>query len=963
MGKYYLPTLILLLVMTLVPTVSRGQANELFVKWKDGSVTRHSKTSDDLKRRFRIQSTGPAFKTLDKIRGKSLPGSKLHRLTEHFEHLERWVVSDDISAHMIASKLSQHPDIEYAEPVPVNKLLYTPNDPEYDAGNQFYLSVIKAAAAWDTDTGDPNVLIAIIDSGIDIDHPDLQGNLWTNPNESLNQADDDNNGYTDDINGWDFFNDDNDVRPSSGNTHGTHVAGIAAATTDNGVGVASISFNASYLPLKIGSDDGSSLAFGYEAILYAAAMGADVINCSWGSTQYSQTAADIIKQVTEDGSLVVAAGGNDNNQSIYYPAGYTEAIAVANTQNDGTKSLSSNYGPFIDVNAPGTNIYSTFPNNTYGTSSGTSMASPVVAGLAALIKSTFPDIDNDQIRAQLLGTATRISLGNDTDKYLIGRGQVRADVALGNLVQHPELIAHTVSDEPGNNNGVLEAGETIQISGTIKNFGIETTGARLVVESLNTDKLEIISNGTQDLPTLSHSETFAFTPVQMRITNSATIDEKVIVKFNYELSDGTTFDAIEVTLLPSYATLTANSIEVSTDGYGHIGYSDYPDNSVGTGFIIRSTSTQVQQVFNTPLLYEGGLFFGDGGSNSPSNNEFRISDHLRGSSGSQSNIDFEISQPVHLKQQNGDQVAELVYTDVNAGSEAYNIQVSQESYAYGDTGHDQYLISIYNFQNDSSTPLNDFNAGLFFDFDLPGGNLSGDDYGVYDDVNDIVIMQPESGDNVGLYIGLTAIGGIHTPWVINNAIEDNNAGFYFGLYDGFTDEEKWTALSTGLTSAGSQNREVSSSDVSISASAQPIALSPGESEKVGFIIAYGTTKDQLLTQITNARQRAEDRQLTTIERIQEPGSEHPTKVSISSVYPNPFNPTTTIEYTLDQSRQVQLAVYDQLGRQVQLLHDGRQSRGTYKATFNGNQLASGIYYILLKADGAVLDRKAVTLLK
>jgi hypothetical protein len=304
----------------------------------------------------------------------------------------------------------------------------------------------------------------------------------------------------------------------------------------------------------------------------------------------------------------------------------------------------------------------------------------------------------------------------------------------------------------------------------------------------------------------------------------------------------------------------------------------------------------------------------------------------------------------------------MIYSDAGAGTAAYNVQVEQQTYVYGDQGNDQYLIQIYNFLNDSDEALTNFIAGVFLDFDLPSDDSS-NDYGMYDETNDVVYMQPDNSSDPGLYIGLTALGGIQTPWVIDNTIEDNNSGFYFGLYDGFTDEEKWDALSVGVTSRGSDNREVSSSDVSISASAGSIRLDPDEQEKVGFVIAYGVTKSDMLNQIDNARQRAEDRQLTAIEQIDTPSGSLPKQSRIAKVYPNPFNPVTSIRYQLDQAAQVELNIYNRLGQRIQTLQNGRQSAGFYRASFNGSTLASGVYYVILKANGLVVDRKAVTLVK
>ena len=223
---------------------------------------------------------------------------------------------------------------------------------------------IDALEVWDVTTGSSDVVVAVIDSGVDINHPDLQNNIWVNTGEIAdNLIDDDGNGYVDDVNGWDFLIDDKDPRDSHG--HGTHVAGTIAAVSDNNRGVTGVSWSAKIMALRFLDAWGlGSTANAIEAIEYANSMGADIINNSWGGGGYNQALKDAIDASS---ALVVCAAGNNgrNNDSIpHYPSSYTSTniIAVAATNQNDQLAGFSNYGNVsVDVGAPGVNIYSTAP--------------------------------------------------------------------------------------------------------------------------------------------------------------------------------------------------------------------------------------------------------------------------------------------------------------------------------------------------------------------------------------------------------------------------------------------------------------------------------------------------------------------------------------------------------------------------------------------------------------------------
>lgn len=330
--------------------------------------------------------------------------------------------------------------VEYAEKVPLDKLFLTPNDPSYSS--QWGLAKINAPGAWDFFSAGSTIVIAIVDDAVQRSHPDLQPNLWVNPGEiPNNNVDDDGNGYIDDINGYDVgSNDNNPDPPSSSYGHGTHVAGIASARSNNGVGVASIGFSCKLMCVKA-TNTASSISNGYGGIVYAAASGAKVINCSWGGPGASTTGQNVINYAWNKGCIIVAAAGNDNVSTPFYPAAYNNVIAVASTSSSDAKSSFSNYGTWIDIAAPGSNIFSTTVNSSYGNMSGTSMASPMVAGLVGLMWSLNPGLPRASIINCLTSTATNINAQNPNFTGQLGAGRINAQAAM-------QCVAATLNNPP-----------------------------------------------------------------------------------------------------------------------------------------------------------------------------------------------------------------------------------------------------------------------------------------------------------------------------------------------------------------------------------------------------------------------------------------------------------------------------------------------------------------------------------
>ncbi|WP_221275442.1 S8 family serine peptidase [Microcystis aeruginosa] len=341
-----------------------------------------------------------------------------------------WKLSGSLSVEKILAQYRSNPIFEYIEADyiltkgTITPKATFPNDPSF---NQLWGlhntgqsggtpdADIDAPEAWDIQTGNPNLVIGVLDTGVDYNHPDLAGNIWTNPGEIAGDGiDNDGNGYIDDIRGWDFAYNDNN--PSDVQGHGTHVSGTIAGKGNNGVGVTGVAWNAKIMPLKFLDDTGSgTLSNAILAINYATAKGVKLTNNSWGGGPYTQALYDAINAAGQAGALFIAAAGNNSaNADInpMYPAAYNLAniVSVASTTRTDALSSFSNYGlTSVDLGAPGSDIYSLAPGGGYATLSGTSMASPHVTGAAALLWSQNPTWTAQQVKNTLMNTGDSIA--------------------------------------------------------------------------------------------------------------------------------------------------------------------------------------------------------------------------------------------------------------------------------------------------------------------------------------------------------------------------------------------------------------------------------------------------------------------------------------------------------------------------------------------------------------------------
>ncbi|MDH5218273.1 MAG: S8 family serine peptidase, partial [Gammaproteobacteria bacterium] len=318
--------------------------------------------------------------------------------------------------------LARDPNVAFAEPNYIVTTDALPNDPRFN--QQYGLNNtgqsggvvdadIDAPEAWDIQTGN-DVIVAVIDTGVDYNHPDLVNNMWQNPGEIPgNRIDDDGNGFVDDVRGWDFATNTND--PMDPNRHGTHVAGVIAAQGNNGTGVTGINWSARIMPLKFMDNQGvGTTAAAIRAIEYAVANGAKVSNNSWGGGNFSQALFDAIQAANRAGHMFIAASGNDgvsNDRTPHYPSSFDlpNIISVGASDESDLITTFSNFGATsVDLLAPGASIFSTVINNGYASLSGTSMATPFVSGVASLLFAHNRDLTVSGVRNAILNNVDRL---------------------------------------------------------------------------------------------------------------------------------------------------------------------------------------------------------------------------------------------------------------------------------------------------------------------------------------------------------------------------------------------------------------------------------------------------------------------------------------------------------------------------------------------------------------------------
>lgn len=490
-------------------------------------------------------------------------------------------VSNTTTINSTLSALANDPNVAYAEPNYIYTIDAVPNDPDF--GQQWGLNNgantdINAPEAWDTGTGNNSVIVAVIDSGVDYNHPDLRNQIWNNSGEIAgNNRDDDGNGFVDDIRGWDFESNDND--PMDENNHGTHVAGIIGAQGNDNRGIAGVNWTVQIMPLKFMNPQGSgTTAAAIGALDYAVSNGATISNNSWGGGAFSQALFDAIQRANSRGHLFVAAAGNDgvnNDNTSHYPSSYNlpNIISVASTNQAGSLSGFSNFGNrTVDLAAPGSQILSTVRNGGYQSFSGTSMASPFVAGVAGLLLGQNPNLSVVEIIDAILNNVTAV-------------GALSGQVSTGGRLNAQASITSIPSSTPGTPPGTptavnitspgittLAVGNTLRLNVTGGTAPYSWQSTNNAIASINTQGLiSAISPGSFQI-TAQDSNGVTSSPLDLVVsavpTQAMTILPANVTQINLNASQ--TFTISGGT--PSYTWRSSNatvaSIQPTANGLG-----------------------------------------------------------------------------------------------------------------------------------------------------------------------------------------------------------------------------------------------------------------------------------------------------------------------------------------------------------------------------------------------------------
>lgn len=806
---------------------------------------------------------------------------------------------------------------------------FNPNDPDIStySTNMYYISRIKCPDAWGVNTttarGDSTTVIGIVDSGTDIDHPDLKSKIRYNYKDPINGVDDDGDGFIDNFRGWDIS--ENDNNPNVDNSlHGSHVSGCAAAATNNGIGVASPGFNCTFLPVKCAKKSSTTqIDNGYEGIKYAADHGCQIINCSWGGPGGGQFAQDVITYATiNKGALVVASAGNANNEIQNFPGSFDLVLCIASTTSTDAKSSFSTFGHTIDVCSPGSAIRSTVYNDSYTNMDGTSMASPICAGAAAIVKTFYPTYTGLQVGEQLRTTADDIYglAANTTYKEKLGNGRINLFRALTETPTSVRMRPVNITDK---NDDVFVINDTLYITGTLVNY-LKPTSSSLTATLSSTNTNVTVVNATLSPGALATLGTFAVTNANAyKVFIKPGTPINALVPFKITFTDGsyTDYQYFDVTVNVDYINIAVNDVSSTNTSRGRIGWNN-SDGTGGLGFAYKDSA----------MLYEAGLMIGVSST--------KVSDNVRGSNSSSNDLDFVSVATVKdvIPAVKAEFETAGSFND-NGATSKIGVLVKHKTYAWTTPGNRKFIIFEYNIKNTSGASLSNLYAGIFADWDITF-ETAGSNKGATDQTNKLGYIYSTAGTK--LYGGIRLLtGGPFLHYVIDNVSGGGGGVDISDQTNYFSPSEKYTTLSTNRLTGGATT--AAGNDVANVVSSGPFTVAANDSVKVAFALLAGDDLADLITSSQNAQIKY-DGAVTSLDAVSKAG------FALKQNFPNPANASKTIiEFSLPESTQAELAIYNTMGQKVMTAFNSQFSEGTHQWNLDVSSLKSGIYFYELKA--------------
>ncbi|WP_019947883.1 S8 family peptidase [Hymenobacter aerophilus] len=786
--------------------------------------------------------------------------------------------------------------VEYAEPLYDYRPLQLPNDPRADTtgtGEQYHLKKIRAYQAWDVTKGDTSIVIGIADGGTRFTHEDLAGKNQLNRADPIDGLDNDGDGYTDNYYGWDFADHDNDperARNPTDLTHGVMVTGVAAAATNNGLGGASVGYLSRYMPLKIYPSTPQGSFGGYEAIVYAAEHGCQVINLSWGGpgapSRFEQEVIDYA--ALNHDVVVVAAAGNTPQDLDFYPASYQHVLSVAMTARTDVRSSVGTFSYRVDLSAPGEGIVTTLgiTDTDYTRTGGSSFAAPQVAGVAALVRSRFPGYNAAQVAAQIRRTTDFIDNlpGNVAYAGRLGSGRLNAFRAVTEQPYSARVVARTASPD----RTYYGPADTLRLAVRVQNLLRELPGLTVTLTSLSpylTVRQGEFSTGA--LATLAEAGNAA-APFQLAVVaEGVPLNTRAVLRYRlHHEASGYSEDQYETLLLnPDFVVLDANNLRLTLTSRGNLGY-EATNPSLGEGISYRQ---------GPPLLAEGGLLLATSAQRLASN----VRNDQRGT-----DADFVSQAQVRRLPAAGpaDQRAEGRLRELlpPENPRAVGVALRQQATARAAAPHQNYVLLEYQLTNLTADTLRPLHLGLFMDWDLPDDPAR--NVARWDAARHLgyVFDAPET-----IFAGVQHLAG-GQPSVFSL---DNSADAPAGpvrLNDGFSRTEKWLTLSSGTTNA-TAGPPTGTDAAQVVGAALPY-LAPADSVTVAFAVLAAPSLTEL--------QAAADAASAGYQQV--PTAIRPAALAGVRLYPNPTAGPVRLELPATDGATVR--VLSVLGRQLATYH-------------------------------------------
>jgi len=840
------------------------------------------------------------------------PKEKYDKYGHPFVDISLWYqlkYKSNIPESIILQNLKRLKLFQYVEQRALNTLFYTPNDPQI--GKQWYLNNIHAYDAWDIEKGDTNVVVGVTDTGIDRVQEDLIDGIKYNYEDTVDGIDNDNDGFVDNFCGWDVGSNDNN--PQWGPIgHGTFVAGFVSAVPDNGIGIAGVGYHIKTLPVKIDDTDGF-LVRDYEGIVYAADFGCAVINASWGGPVFTQFGQDIINYATFNrNTLVVAACGNSNNAVWMYPASYENVLSVAATDSLDVRWSQSSYGSMVDLNAPGTFVYSTWPGNVYFSSHGTSFSAPMVAAAVGLVKSHYPWMNALQLGEQMRVSADIIDTiaGNIPTKDFMGAGRLNMYKALTDTTLSSIRFENQHIDFSSNDHS-----DTLFISGKFINYLAPSSSALSAQISTSSPYLLILNSSFNIGALAMNANTDNYNnPFRIKILPSIPANYQADIKITYTDGSYSAFEFVRVELNKGFLNIDTNKITLTLTSNSRLGFID--DNlNQGVGMVYKGGRS---------MLASGGLLVATSSN--------YVSDNIYGQQGY--DHDFIPVNPIdEINNPNlGDQAFQCEFNDNGAGLSKQNIQIKQYSYAYNQAGKEKFVILTYHIFNKGNTSLSNLYAALYADFDI---EKSSTNKAAFDASHQLAYTYQKAG---GKMAGLMLLKGKNVN--VYNIDNDGSDGS-ISIYDGFYPFEKFQAMTQARDSAGYG----AGGDVSNMLSSGPYSLGINDSIEVSFALLVGDH----LYDLKQVAQEAYDTYYNTAGISNQKEKEQ--SLFLLSGQPNPFSSQTKITIINDKMQNIKLSIYDNLGRIRKEWTEKKLPKGSYDFLLNKEelQLQSGVYYVELSS--------------